>query len=194
MIIAYLDLVADVDDEGVGDGFDDDPLAVGAPYLQALDVVVHQQHGHAAGVGVPRYAQRQLWLRALRVEVDPQARPFAAVSAERRLQSPGFQPQPAGEQPHHPPAQLQHFLAVLLRCPPSTTTMHVPCKHACMMRSTNYGPNGTERNGATLVDDTSIERKHAVQCLFFFFFYRREEGREGHFSWLLREAGSRWRK
>jgi hypothetical protein len=24
--------------------------------------------------------------------------------------------------------------------------------------------------------------------------YRREEGREGHFSWLLSDAGRRWRK
>jgi hypothetical protein len=116
----YLDLVTDVDNEGVGDGVDDDPLSVGSPYLQALHVVVDQQHGHAAGVGVPRYAQREFWLRAPRVEVDPQARPFATLSAERRLQSSGFQSQPTGKQPHHPPAQMQHFLSILLRRAPAT--------------------------------------------------------------------------
>ncbi|BAS83665.1 Os03g0289850, partial [Oryza sativa Japonica Group] len=80
-------------DEGVGNRVDGDPVA-GVLHLEAPDVVVDEQHGHAAGVGVGRDAERQLRLRAARVEVDPQARALAADPAERRLQPPVVQPEP----------------------------------------------------------------------------------------------------
>jgi hypothetical protein len=123
--VTYLDLVSDVYDEGVGDGVDGDPLAVGPPDLQAPDVVVYEQHGHAAGVRVRRHAQRQLRLRAPGVEVDPHARPLAASAAERVLHPAGFQPQPARQLPHHPASQLEHLFAVFLCRVPARTHIYI---------------------------------------------------------------------
>lgn len=74
-ISGYLNLVADVDDEGVRERSDGDPGVILAD-LEAGDVVVDEEDGHAAGVGVGREAQRELRLRALRVEVNSHARSF----------------------------------------------------------------------------------------------------------------------
>lgn len=52
---SYLDLVADVDDEGVGDVLDVVPVAI-LEYLEALDVV-GDEDGERAHVGVRRDAE-----------------------------------------------------------------------------------------------------------------------------------------
>lgn len=50
-VMIYLDLVADVDDEGAGDGVDGDPCAAAAvTHLEAPDTVVGEEHCHATGV------------------------------------------------------------------------------------------------------------------------------------------------
>lgn len=88
----YLNLVADVDDEGVGEGLHGDPVAVTAAYLEAANVVVGEEDGEDAGIGVGGEAQREVRLRAPRVVVGAQAR--AAVRPTERLLEPRLvQPQ-----------------------------------------------------------------------------------------------------
>lgn len=78
-MVGHLNLVADVDDDGVGGGLDGDP-GVSAADLEAVDPVVGKEEGETAGVGVRREAERQVGLRALGVEIHPQARPYVLPS------------------------------------------------------------------------------------------------------------------
>ncbi|RWV96535.1 hypothetical protein GW17_00040752 [Ensete ventricosum] len=71
----HLNLIADVHNEGIGDWLHRDPGIV-LPDLEAGDVIVDEEDGHAAGVGVRREPECELRLRAPRVEVDPHADPF----------------------------------------------------------------------------------------------------------------------
>ena len=63
-MVAYLDLVADVDDERVADGLHGDPLAGAAANLQAADVLVGEEDGEHARVGVRGQTEREVRLRA----------------------------------------------------------------------------------------------------------------------------------
>lgn len=112
-----MDLVGDVDDEGVGERADGDPGAVSrAADLKSLGVVVGEEHREAAGIGVRREAEGQLRLRALGVEVDAHACSlFFLHSAERRGEAALLQPKPGRQRPHQPPAQPAHLRPVLLR-------------------------------------------------------------------------------
>lgn len=66
----YLNLIPDVDDEGIGDRLNGDPVITSTD-LEAGDVLVGEEEGHAAGVRVRGEAQSEVRLWALWVEVCP---------------------------------------------------------------------------------------------------------------------------
>jgi hypothetical protein len=112
-LVNYLDLVPDVDDERVADGLHGGPLAGAAADLQAADVLVGEEDGEHAGVGVRGETQREVRLRAPRVVVGAQG-DAALRAAERPLEVCLVQAQPRGQRPHQQLAQLHHLAPVLL--------------------------------------------------------------------------------
>ena len=108
----YLDDVADVDDEGVGDRLDADPLAVGAPPdVEPADVVLVQD-GQGPGVLVPAHAQGEVGARARRVVVQPDE---GGLVPEEAVQPVGPQVQAPGDQLQYLERQLLHCFRVLLQ-------------------------------------------------------------------------------
>lgn len=110
--MGHLNLVAHVDDDGVGGGLDSDPR-VSTANLEAVDSLVGEEEGEAAGVGVGRETKCKVGLWALGVEIHPQTRPYVLPS-KRILKISFFQSKGLREHLHQSPTQLHQFLPILL--------------------------------------------------------------------------------
>lgn len=88
----HLHLVTQVDDESIRDGLDRDP-AFSLSHLKTRHVWVGEENGHGARVGMGREAESEVGLRALWVEVGPQACPKRLPSSKCSLQVVSFQSQ-----------------------------------------------------------------------------------------------------
>lgn len=109
----HLNLIPDVDDERMRSGLHGDPAPV-LPDLKARHVAVREEEGHAAWVGVRRETEGQVGLRALGVEIDPQASSGVVLSSERSLQVAFFQSEVQREDLHHLPSERDRLLPVLV--------------------------------------------------------------------------------
>lgn len=113
----YLDDVADVDDEGVRDGPDAHPLAVGsAADVEAADIVL-VEHGERAGVLVAADAEGEVGARAGRLVVE--ADEGGLVVLEEAMEAVGSQAEAPRDQLQQLERQLLHRFAVLLHCLPA---------------------------------------------------------------------------
>lgn len=65
-----LNLIADVNNEGVRSRFNGDPFVV-ASDLEARNIRVGQEKGHPARIRMRGKAEGEIRLRAFRVEIDP---------------------------------------------------------------------------------------------------------------------------
>lgn len=68
VLITYLQVIADVDDDGVGERLDGDSLAP-VQHLQALELVLEDE-GEEAIVGMGWHPEGEIGLSARRVAVD----------------------------------------------------------------------------------------------------------------------------
>lgn len=63
-------MITKVDNEGIRDRLNGDPV-IASPDLEAGDIIVGEEEGHAAGVRVRGEAQSKVRLWTLWVEVNP---------------------------------------------------------------------------------------------------------------------------